>query len=175
VVGESVSDSELGRVDVLFRLLSELNILTPGDLDGYLATSHSDLEARPLADQVIDALLQEDPSRYEKYGHLRDEAQNRTYREEFENKFGSFLVAWAELEQAFRVVVGEKYRRTSSLAAMLRDFNWRDSGMRAEVDSLRVLRNMVVHGTEVPDAEYLADATRRIEKISEWLRDRDAT
>src|SRR5215218_4812208 len=61
---QPVTDSGVGRVDLLFRLLTRLELNTPDDLGPYLDLLHGDLEQRPLAEQIIDALIAENPSRY---------------------------------------------------------------------------------------------------------------
>jgi hypothetical protein len=60
---QPVTDSGIGRVDLLFRLLTRIELNTPDDLRPYLDLLHGDLEQRPLAEQIIDALIAEDESR----------------------------------------------------------------------------------------------------------------
>ena len=68
-----VTDSGLGRVDLLFKLLTRLGLNTPDGLHPYLERLHGDLERRPLAEQIIDAPIAEDESSYEKYLAVRAE------------------------------------------------------------------------------------------------------
>lgn len=71
LTGEVISESGLGRVDLLFELLARLGIDTPELLGPYLEVLDDNVEARPLAEQVIDSLLAEDSSRNEIYNAIR--------------------------------------------------------------------------------------------------------
>lgn len=44
---QPVTDSGLGRIDLLFELLTKLKLNTPDDLRPYLELLHGDLEQRP--------------------------------------------------------------------------------------------------------------------------------
>ena len=68
---QNIHASALGRVDLLFALLRDLNLGTPENLARYIDALHSDLERRPLAEQVIDQILSEDPARYSAYERIR--------------------------------------------------------------------------------------------------------
>lgn len=71
---EPVTDSGLGRVDLLFKLLTRLELDTPDGLGPYLELLHGDLERRPLSEQIIDALIAEDASLTDAYASVRAEA-----------------------------------------------------------------------------------------------------
>lgn len=63
--------SGLGRVDLLFDLLVRIGTPTPEAVGRYLESIHSDLERRPIAEQVVDQILSEDPNRYRLFEELR--------------------------------------------------------------------------------------------------------
>jgi hypothetical protein len=174
-----ISESGLGRVDLLFGILVKLGITTPNKLKRYLEALHDNFERRPLADQVIDALLIEDPARYELYGNVRAQrpwltAQSATGQEESYRQVGLFLAKWIELEALLRQKVPAK--RPNGVAIPFgRDLvrqGLLDEDMAFEFDRLRRVRNNLVHGIETPAPEELEDAVRRIDHILTEIRRR---
>lgn len=71
ITDKPISESGLGRVDLLFDFMSKLAIDTPELLKPYIDSLHGNVELRPLAEQIIDALLAEDAQRYEIYESIR--------------------------------------------------------------------------------------------------------
>jgi ppGpp synthetase/RelA/SpoT-type nucleotidyltranferase len=164
-----VTDAGLGRVDLLFELCKRLGLDTPGHLGRYLDVIHGDLELRPLAEQIIDALLAEDESRYELYRAVRAHVDasrgeavpldNTTYTE-----MGFFLAQWVRLERLLRDIVPatEVSRPVMPSMRVLERLELLDQEMRFELDQLRRLRNMLVHGIEVPPPLDLHAAGERL-------------
>jgi ppGpp synthetase/RelA/SpoT-type nucleotidyltranferase/uncharacterized protein YutE (UPF0331/DUF86 family) len=168
ITTEPIGDAGLGRVDLLFDLLSELRIDTPELLAPYLDALHGDLEHRPLAEQLIDALLAEDSSRYEVYGSIRARRRRTIFEtsseeDEVYRQVGVFLSCWVELERLLREF--SKGRPIMPTGRQLRELNLINSDMLVEYDQLRSLRNLLVHGIEIPSAEVLADAAERVQAI----------
>jgi ppGpp synthetase/RelA/SpoT-type nucleotidyltranferase len=62
ITEDPVNEAGLGRVDLLFDLISQLQIDTAEKLSPYLEALHGNLELRPLSEQIIDSLLAEDPT-----------------------------------------------------------------------------------------------------------------
>jgi hypothetical protein len=169
---EPVTESGLGRIDLLFELLIRIGLDTPDGLRPYLEVLHGDLERRPLAQQIIDALIAQDEARYETYLSVREDADlsraeqardEATYAE-----IGRFLTRWVELERlAWEIAPHPKPQRPgrmpmrrmlSSLSSLLPD-------VLRELDQLTQFRNQLVHGIEVPSAPYLAEATQRLTEL----------
>ncbi|HEX3246445.1 MAG TPA: RelA/SpoT domain-containing protein [Chloroflexota bacterium] len=178
---EPVMESGLGRVDLLFELLTRLRFDTPDDLRPYLALLHGDLERRPLSEQIIDALIAEDGSHYETYLSQVDLSRAKqisrdevTYRE-----MGRFLTLWVELERLLRELMPERLKqRPFGVPAMIRVLASElslDSEFLYELDQLRLIRNQLVHGVELPTSSHIANATHQIDAlISEIERRRDS-
>jgi hypothetical protein len=57
----STLQNGLGRADLLYDLLAHLELLTPEAVGRYLEPIHADLERRPIAEQIVDQILSEDP------------------------------------------------------------------------------------------------------------------
>lgn len=169
----SVPEEGLGRVDLLFELLRRLRLDTPESIAPYLQDLHADLERRPLAEQVIDALLAEDGARYEDFAEIRNERATTSGTSDERRQFagiGRFLSEWIKLETLVRADPDPKGR--STLMPTGRSLSARgllDNEAAFEFDQLRRLRNMLVHGIEVPPDEMLHDATRRVRTLIELL------
>jgi len=111
ILESSKSEAILGRVDVLYELLKAIDCATPDKLQPYLALLTSDFERRPLAEQIIDQMLDEAPDRYQIYEDLRARlaAQARPSPEPRQleseppqNAVGQFLSRWIDFERAMR-------------------------------------------------------------------------
>jgi ppGpp synthetase/RelA/SpoT-type nucleotidyltranferase len=171
-MGEPISDAGLGSVDLLYDLLSKFELDKPDSLVPYVEALHGDLERRPLAEQLIDALLAENPSRYEGYRTVRAQRHRTTFEadgqgEELYRHIGLFLSHWVDLERLVRQVSG---RPAMPSGRQLLNLGLIDPDTLVEVDQLRQLRNLVVHGVENPSAEFLIDATERLQVIVERIR-----
>ena len=182
ISGGPVSDSGLGRVDLLFSLLVRLGIDTPELLAPYLEALHGNLELRPLAEQVIDALLAEDDSRYGIYRSVRAEAHRPAVEQDFEDQdiyrqVGIFLKNWIELERLVRNLASDKgqSRLVMPPSRQLQHLQLLDPDMRREIDFLRRVRNNVVHGIELPAASDLAEAAQRLKSIVAEIHQRGST
>lgn len=179
VAEDPVPESGLGRVDLLFSLISDLSLDTPELIAPYLETLHGNLEVRPLAEQVIDAILAEDPSRYQTYREIRvvrerAEIESTTARDETYAPMGFFLTQWIRLEQLLRNLVqadGTKLVVMPS-ARQLERVGIVDAEVRAEIGHYRQLRNQIVHGVEVMSGPYVEDAAKQLQSLVDKLEAR---
>jgi ppGpp synthetase/RelA/SpoT-type nucleotidyltranferase len=151
--GAPVGDAGLGRVDRLFDLLKQIDKVTPAELEPYLESLHDELEKRPLADQVIDALLSENPSLYETYNAAREDLQpDRPSSADVESAqaLQHFLRSWVKLEDLLNELavesLGSSPKRSRSSILQLLQAVPLPPGVRGEVEYLRRVRNSVVHG-----------------------------
>ncbi len=168
--------SGLGRVDLLFDFLVRIGTPTPEAVGRYLESIHSDLERRPIAEQVVDQILAEDPNRYRLFEELRAAhpaadgplGTAEPIASDFHRAVGEFMSAWAEMERTIRRRAAEAGVRASPLAptSRLLDSHWKlDEGTKMQFDRLRRLRNMVVHGVETLDPVDLREAAQQVRAI----------
>ncbi|GGW06367.1 hypothetical protein GCM10010264_28180 [Streptomyces globisporus] len=175
ILNEPVGDSGLGRVDLLFNFLRELKKEAPAELDPYLESLHDNVERRPLSEQVIDALLAEDPSRYERFNLVRidgaeaDALDPHSLSSRMHQEIGRFLTRWVELEGLLRNLLPkeESRRIVLPISRVLDRLPSLDAETRHDIDLLRGLRNNVVHGRNMPSPGHLASASKRLEEIIE--------
>lgn len=179
VTSKPISDAGLGRVDLLFDLITKLKIATPEQLAPYIEALHDNFELRPLAEQIIDALLLEDPKRYDLYRSIRAQrpwasVPTDSHGEDPYRQVGLFVAKWIELESLLRGNV--KSKRPGGLVIPFgRDLV--EQGLLTEdsareFDRLRRMRNELVHGVEPQDGAELEYAIRRIDALIAAIRRR---
>jgi ppGpp synthetase/RelA/SpoT-type nucleotidyltranferase len=178
ITDKPISDSGLGRVDLLFDFISKLGLDTPELLEPYIDALHGNVELRPLAEQIIDALLAEDSERYKIYNSIR--AQRPWTRvttesdQEIYRHIGMFMAQWIALEALLRELYPAEKGRGPLLPTtrQLRSLGLLPDEMIYDYDQLRRMRNMLVHGVDFPPLENLEEATRRLDVIVEQIRQR---
>ena len=180
VGGGAIRETALGRVDLLFEFLKRLDLGTPEELKRYVLALKPDFEKRPLAEQIIDQLLGEDPARYPLYesvrasrpvpgdyvGKTREKVDPETNEE-----ISQFLGRWVAFEKkikghAKRLGVPGIYASRTLLSLVGVD----DERLLKDFEQIRRMRNKVVHGFSLPSAENLRDAAGRLEEISNELK-----
>lgn len=175
---EPISEAGLGRVDLLFDLLSRLEIITPDLLKPYLEELHGNLELRPLAEQIIDALLAEDLSRYETFQQVknrRDISGLISHESQQFQALGEFISQWAEIE----LIVGkfaEKrgIRRVALLSRVIEQYELIPPDLMRDFDRCRQIRNHAVHGLDAPPPVVLAKASETLRYIASEIKRRIA-
>lgn len=170
----ALTDADVGRVDLLYRLLDVESLNTPEALAKYIKALHDDFEKRPLAEQVIDQVLSESPERYTTYARLRsDDYQVASYAEATFDQphqsraIGSFMALWIEFEKTLRLVAANKGVTGLGVSPLrlLHLVEGSDPRVFASADRLRRFRNNLVHGIEVPDAEAIDSASTELQTL----------
>jgi hypothetical protein len=133
-----------------------------------------DTERRPVAEQIADQILAADPARYKVYAALRSDAtvasvaifpgytdHRQAHAERSHAALGFFLAQWIAFERFLRGLAEFRGADPRGPAipspGILRRFEVFSPSELAEVEHIRRVRNNLVHGVEVPDAEYLED------------------
>ncbi len=165
-----MANAALGRVDLLFDLLSRLDMARPDILRPYLENLHQDFERRPLAEQVIDQLLLQDESRYKLYDLVRISKPSlemavhgpppEATSHDVTDALGVFLAAWIELERFIREHAPPSMQYDPKFPT------WRildrlvdlEPTRRQEFERIRRMRNNVVHGMEMPPVPDLIES-----------------
>lgn len=178
-----IHDSAIGRVDLLFQLLRALDLNTPENLAKYVNALHADFEKRPLAEQVIDQVLSEDTSRYAVYENLRtfDVPSLSAISVDFlrssqSEAIGQFIALWIDYERMLRAVASKKGYKSLGMPSgrFLSTLTEFSPELVEAAERLRHFRNQLVHGIEVPDADYIrtqvADLKRLVESMQHALK-----
>lgn len=164
-VGESISEAGLGNVRALYELLTALQLHTPSKLRSYLESVHGDLEVRPLAEQVIDALLAEDPTRYSTYRAGRAHHYALVDKgTSVDRAVSTFLASWISIEKIERRLTPD--RRPIRVGRYLSNSGLLPKELARDLDMLRNMRNALVHGIETPSADVLTEAAHQLDFIA---------
>ena len=177
LVDEPVSDSGLGRVDLLYGLLSQLGLTDVDGVAKYVDQIHNDFERRPLSEQLIDALLDEDPDRLEDLQKVRAKygLSSRDKRDEVFTLAGEFVSLINELEHLLADKLPDMNHRSGSFVSLLQEAAHRGmiSGSElAEIHDLRRFRNKLVHGQGSPPIASLQEGVARLSAYIDELRNR---
>ncbi len=180
LAGLNVHESVIGRVDLLFYLLKQLNLNTPEHLAKYVSALHTDFELRPLAEQVIDQVLSEDPARYEVFDQVRildvpfsDLEKPGSFRFTRSGAIGEFISLWIEYEALLRMLATERGISTPSMPSMriIRQLDATPEDLRESAERLRRFRNQLVHGIEIPDVDLIRSQTAELGTLLGRLRE----
>lgn len=179
LAGLDIHDSAIGRVDLLFQLLRDLGLNKPEDLARYIDALHADFEKRPLAEQVIDQVLSEDVSRYATYEHVRAfDAPTLTNfaidvpRASQSEAIGHFMSLWIDYERMLRAVAAKRGYKSLGMPSgkFLSTISEIQPDLRETAERLRHFRNQLVHGIEVPDADYIRAQSEDLKKLIESMQ-----
>lgn len=180
LAGLNVHDAVIGRVDLLFNLLKVLQLNTPEQLAKYVAALHTDFERRPLAEQVIDHVLSEDTARYSAFEQIRltDVPVTAISPTDFprvtqSEAIGQFMSLWIEYEKLVRTYAEEKGVSGSGVPSMrlLRLVENVPGELTEGTERIRRFRNQLVHGIEVPDAEFIRLQAAELRLVIDKLRE----
>jgi len=178
--GLNVHEAVIGRVDLLFYLLKDLQLNTPEQLAKYVAALHTDFERRPLAEQVIDQVLSEDTARYSAFEQIRlfDVPVTAISPTDFprvtqSEAIGQFMSLWIEYEKMIRTYVEAKGASGIGVPSMrlLRFIENVPGEVTEAAERIRRFRNQLVHGIEVPDAEFIRLQTAELRLVFDKLRE----
>lgn len=172
----NVSESAVGRVDVLYELLKAVKLNKPDELAKYVKVLHSDFESRPLSEQIVDQILIEDPSRYAKYKQLSVlDTPISTFASDFTSTsqsqaIGEFMALWIDYEKRLRLRVKDTPNSPGNVSP-LRLIHLLDLPPEAfaSAERLRRFRNQLVHGIEVPDAATINAASAELRILLDEL------
>ena len=178
-LADATEDVVLGRIDLLYALLRNLGLDTPGKIQPYMRDLDKNLERRPLSEQIIDKIIGNDPDRYSVFENVRGTgdsfvsvSRNSSFTSEFRDATGRFLEAWIDFEKAVRLQTGASEKRLTPLVLLLRKVRV-DESTRFEIDRIRQIRNALVHGidgVEFLDEKTLLSAVTRLDGITAQIR-----
>jgi len=179
LAGLNIHESVIGRVDLLFYLLKDLGLNTPEHLARYLTALHTDFERRPLAEQVIDQVLSEDTARYSVFEQIRvldvpvvALSASDLPRVTQSEAIGQFMSLWIEYETMIRDYATSRGAPGIGVPSsrLLRLVDKVPEDVMESAERLRRFRNQLVHGMEVPDAEFIRLQTAELRVVLDKLR-----
>jgi hypothetical protein len=132
---------------------------------------------------VIDEVIAADPERYELFARLKSQRErNSPYKtaaqfqepSEHEKSVGSFVSEWIAFERISRELARTRGMKMDVVImpniaqSHIWDFLGKDT--REELEHIRKMRNNLVHGVDVQDADYIMNAAKRLEAIVRIIR-----
>jgi ppGpp synthetase/RelA/SpoT-type nucleotidyltranferase len=171
----------IGRADVLFRFLQLTGLNYPERLREYTAKLNNTDENQTIliSDQLLDIILGIDEELYKMYEKALFEVNARSATSSSEAALGYFLTRWINLEKALRTILENQniisYKSASpglsnhEIQIALTPYPNRYE-IFEEFTRLRRLRNVVVHGAEIPDIETLNKAAQSITDLLKKLQ-----
>ncbi|MGV0129160.1 RelA/SpoT domain-containing protein [Burkholderia gladioli] len=174
-----VHDSALGRVDALYELLKRLGLNTAEKIKPYIEALHADTERRSIADQVVDQIVASDPGRYKLYSDIRHRFESSSMEKKIrrrsttsDDELGTFMRMWVELER--RMAIASKAQGLEGGDALvsrrwIEKLSKLDLDSRRELDRIRMIRNLVVHGGREVERSELAAATMSLRRFLKQL------
>lgn len=164
----------IGRTDVLFHFLKTINLNSVPRLRPILDTCNPCLEDQPLAQQIIDHILENDPDLYDIYDISRLTVgrtdpfgaphESLSYFSDHRN-LGLFMRQWAASESVIRRIMDNVLE--GDLEPLPFSF---DEETIQKIKQLRDLRNDIVHGDRWPSESEMANAKDLLHEIIELLR-----
>jgi ppGpp synthetase/RelA/SpoT-type nucleotidyltranferase len=177
----------MGRTDTLLSFLRAAGMAKPEKLIKFTANLDPYAEGRPIAEQIIDRVLEAHPNLYAAYSEIRQEVesrypyksvssfQERQLDQEYHQAIGYFLSRWVAFERAVtrmgELIYPDEPIKWRLLGRTL-PFLGLDETKLEQIKSIRNIRNYLVHGHELPHSERLLWAARSLEEILSDMRDR---
>ncbi len=174
LANQDIHEAAIGRVDLLFQLLAAVDMNKPEDLVRYIDAIHADFERRPLAEQVIDQVLSEDPRRYTEYERIRAgdassavmslTAPSLQYHSE---AIGEFITHWIGFERMVRDFLSKQGYNNIAMPTgrMLSRIEGLSPNLVHAAERLRQFRNQLVHGIDFPDVESIRANTQDLKML----------
>jgi ppGpp synthetase/RelA/SpoT-type nucleotidyltranferase len=182
--GNQTETFVLGRVDILFQFLNEIDKNRVCDLEPYLEYRYDLDEDRSIINQLVDYIISNDMNLYKKYQKVRRELENKNpfidkkSKKNDDNINGSnnqsvfdFLNRLMELELVMQnferqneadrnAYIGDDRRKSTNLAQTEKN----------ELNQLKKYKNNLIHGLEKPSNESIEAATKEIEAMIAHLK-----
>jgi ppGpp synthetase/RelA/SpoT-type nucleotidyltranferase len=153
----------MGNVDILFDLLKAADSNTRKDVEHLFEMLGEISETAPLAGQLLDLFILEKPELSEKFDSLLARRAQLNENDEYARAFTKFLMSWAAIERS--LMRGRSVLNWSRLPEL-------DGLTVSEQQGLirfRHMRNLLVHGIELPTIDQLANAANELERVQEKL------
>lgn len=174
----------MGRADVLYKFLQYVELNSPQKLSQFTVDLDPDTENRPIVDQLVDRILLGNEKNYEFYSRAKNEIGTRSPYSIKNEKIlslinnrlalGVFLSKWIIFESTLRRISNnQRNNMITALEPRNQVFNFRqivsleifDQASLFEINSIRRLRNEVVHGIRAYPDDVLINASSTLEAV----------
>ncbi len=163
----NISDTQLGNVELLFKLLKECNLANHTALLPYLKSLFFTKEKRSLSEQIADNIIMGNKERYDIYSKLKE--INSQGDLSLQNAIGFFMSQWINLESKINELTIETHPKSRTIFS---PNNLKHIFPPKELNhflSLRRIRNLIVHGIEIPQVNELMNLGYEVKEIYNTL------
>jgi len=166
----------IGRTDVLFQFLKIIGLDSVPALRPVLQSCSFSQQAEPLAQQIVDHLLLQDPNLYAQYDQARimvgayDPFGTPYEASSFfsdQGHVGPFMRSWIALEQALGEALPKALAGEASVLAL-------DPQMEADLRRAKELRNQILFGSHPPSSKELEWGEEFLHSFLDFLRQQEA-
>lgn len=161
-------EMRMGNVELLFRLISTLNMNGVKKIEPVLKIVKFEKDRRNISQQIIDQIITGNIKRYEVYQTLcrsKNEGDEEIY-----TAISKFLLAWVPLEDLLnRMTFQNKREKGSFNINLLKKMNVVDFETLNQIGALRKFRNILIHDIEIPEIEIIKKETERALELYEQL------
>lgn len=164
----SEPDAILGNVQALFVVLDKIGKNKRNDLIPYFERLMVPDPSLPIAEQLIDLLIHDDPDLAVSYKQEKRKQVSLTFEEspkgnpELVQMVGEFLRHWAILE----CVIRKSYPNgNGSVAKWMRALSSEQFRYLSELQYVRRVRNNIVHGLEPPNLNQMKEVTDLLQSL----------
>ncbi|WP_051217501.1 GTP pyrophosphokinase [Paenibacillus assamensis] len=177
----------MGRADVLYKFLQNVELNSPEKLSQFTNDLDPDTENRPVVDQIIDRILLGNEEYYKFYNKAKNEIGTRnpystknekaSFLLDTKAALGFFLSRWIVFESLLGNISNHQFSGTITAFERINPgFNFRrlesmeifDQASLFEIQSIRRLRNEVVHGISKHPDSVLINAGNTLEAVLEY-------
>ncbi len=185
-IPDTMKEPVMGRVDVFLRFIQLSNLSKPKLINKYLKNIDLREEKRPISEQLIDVILGENEALYEMLNQAKSElilhnpylSSEELYSDNHALRF--FMSRWIALETLTRKLAEfvdpkghPKYKNALfSIRIFGKSFKLHQNELY-QIDSIRRIRNKLVHGIESPPSEHLMKAGNYIDHLINNLLNKD--
>ncbi|WP_072376511.1 RelA/SpoT domain-containing protein [Hyphomicrobium sp. NDB2Meth4] len=168
-------EPDVGRVDILWNILQRAGLANKAAIDSLLAEVDPLPDAEPISDQVVTRILSDRPELSQDYVRLQSGLVPTIYgvgetleTADLRDQIGSFLSNWIVLERTTTILVPTSQRTSARLSVSAELLG--KIGVNQDVfRHLRLVRNQLVHGIEIPSAEVLDQENKKLDAILSFL------
>ena len=165
----------IGRTDVLFHFLKDVGLNSVPALKPILQSCNLDSKGQPLAQQIVDRILQMNPDFYSSYNDARiavgrsdpygTPGEYVSYFSDEEN-LGSFMRQWIASEKLIGDTIGHLLNGEAPKDVAL------NKQALEKLQQIRELRNEILYGDQLPSEGDMIHAEEFLQEIMKSLRHR---
>lgn len=170
-------DVTMGRVDVLYKFLKNVDLNRPDYIDSYLEKVDPECKQSSVVEQIIDMIISSDSSLYKTFLKVKNQMANKnpyTNYNEGENEIKRskpilfFIDKWADLQYVIKRFIKKFYPDITlqpliTFDTIMNFFN--DMDLEEKLMDVQNINTELIHGDTLPADELLIGEGKKIEYV----------